>query len=317
MSKRLLALAIFFISFGSQAQNMPRYGYYMLNPSYFNPAWIGAQPEGFVAMQNRIKWLGYNSSFYSGGGAPNSQLLTGVIKIKNAPISAVGMNISNDMVGSISNLQVLMPISIPVHLRKGTLNIGIAPGIFNQTQNSNLLHPNEQGDPSIPSGRAVQMQMNLSSGLFYTSNRGWFVGVGAVNLLKPGFNYGLDSLQNKQAITASVHGGFNVSFNGFKLSPNAIVTSYSNNITFNLGSMIYIGDQIWSGLFYNSQESINLMLGYKLLENNKLKVGYSFEYVVQNQNGKAPTTHELYLRYDLPNWVFGGKKSIKTPRFTY
>ena len=32
----------------------------------------------------------------------------------------------------------------------------------------------------------------------------------------------------------------------------------------------------------------------------KLFVGYSFDYVVHNLNAKAPVSHELVLKYDLP-----------------
>lgn len=301
----------------SQAQSNIFFGHYMFNPSYLNPAWVGSQQQAFVALQHRTQWLAYSSSFDPSGGAPSTQMFTGVVPVRNFIFSSLGINISNDNLGPQNNIQLQLPLSYSISLKRGMLNLGIAPGFLNQVQNFNILRPNEP-DPLISGGREVQTKMNLSSGLFYSSNDDWFVGVGVINLLRPGFDFGQVGLNNKQEISTSLLGGFSFSLNnGLKVTPNVLVRSNFKNFTFDLGGILTISNKMWGGLSYRKNESVILYLGYNLLEENKLKVGYSFDYVFQNQNAKAPTTHEFFLKYALPDLVFGGRKSVKTPRFSY
>ena len=51
------------------------------------------------------------------------------------------------------------------------------------------------------------------------------------------------------------------------------------------------------------------------MERNRLKLGFALDLVIQENQAKKATSQEIYLRYDLLDFVFGGKKKIKTPRF--
>ncbi|MEO1254428.1 MAG: type IX secretion system membrane protein PorP/SprF, partial [Bacteroidota bacterium] len=101
------------------------------------------------------------------------------------------------------------------------------------------------------------------------------------------------------------------------LNPTIMVRSDLNAYTFDLSAVAVYQEKMWGGLTFRRSESISLLLGYSFLEGNKLKAGYSFDYVVQNQDGKEPTSHEIFLRYDLPGLILGGRKAVKTPRFTF
>jgi hypothetical protein len=50
---------------------------------------------------------------------------------------------------------------------------------------------------------------------------------------------------------------------------------------------------------------------------NQLKFGYAFDYVVKDREAKEVTSHEIYIRYNLPDLIFGGRKAVKTPRFNF
>ena len=69
------------------------------------------------------------------------------------------------------------------------------------------------------------------------------------------------------------------------------------------------------GASYRYDEAIVGFLGYHFLKKNKLFIGYAFDYVVHNVNAKAPISHELIVKYDLPTPQL--KKPIRTPRFFY
>lgn len=302
----------------SSAQNNFFFGHYMFNPSYFNPGWIGGEEEAFVSFQHRSQWLGYSSSFDGSGGAPTTQMITAIAPFQNFFLSSVGVNISNDDLGPVNNFQIQFPIAYTRNIRFGQISIGVAPTITSRTQKFDELRFNDPSDPLNNGARETQTRPDLIAGVFYRSNGGFFIGVSALNVLQPSFNFGLDSLENIQEISYAMHSGKQFAIGpDLILRPSVLIRSDLNGFTFDLGAIATLKDKIWAGLSYRRQESAILYLGYSLLPENKLKVGYSFDYVLQNQQGKAATSHEIFVRYDLPNLVFGGRKKVKTPRFSF
>ncbi len=315
--KRLLTIifCIFLINV-CLAQNSFFFGHYMFNPTNLNPAWSGKEASGYVAFQHRSQWAGYTTSFDGSGGAPNTQMITVGVPVRNFPISSVGLNVVNDNLGAQSNFHAQIPLTFTKKLSNGALHLGIAPGVFSQTQNFNVLRPNEP-DPLIQGGRETQTKVNLSSGLIFNSNNNWYIGLGVINMLEPGFDFG-SAIQNTQEISYSLVGGYNIQLSDIiELSPTVLVRTNTVSTTFDLGGILTLNNKMWAGLSYRKSESAIVYLGYKLLSDNRLKVGYSFDYVIQNREAKAGTSHELYLRYDLPDLVFGGRKKVVTPRFSF
>lgn len=315
----LVLLLSLFIDSKADAQNDFFFGHYMFNPAYFNPGWIGSEQGAFVAFQHRSQWLGYSGTF-DGGGGPNTQMLTAMVPIEKFIFSAAGINVSNDNLGPVSNLQVQLPLTISKELRSGSINVGIAPSLFSKTLKAHLLRPNELDDEVINAlgGNETQMRLNLAAGFFYSSDNNFFFGVSALNLLQPKFNFGISSIENMQEVSFAAHGGYVFSLNeNLNVSPSFLVRTNLKGYTFDIGAIATLNNKIWGGLSFRKEEALIIYLGYSLLQDNKLKAGYSFDYVIEDQNAKSPTSHEIFIRYDLPDLVFGGRKTVKTPRFTF
>ena len=319
MKRFVISIMILSGVFSASAQNTPFFGHYMFNPTYFNPAWGSNESQAFVAFQHKTQWLGYNTTFDGSGGAPSTQMLTSVVPIKNFPLSSLGLNIVNDNLGPLTNMQVSLPLTYSLSLRSGTLGIGVAPMLFSQSVNSDLYRPNEPNDPSIPQGgRQTQIGFNLNAGLLYRADNGLFVGAAVQNITEPGFDFGLTDLENRVEMTYAVHAGQRFTVNSqLSISPTVLVRTNLSTYTYDVGAIVTIGERIWTGLSYRRQESSILYLGYSLLQNKELKVGYSFDYVFVGQEAKAVTSHEIFVRYDLPDLIFGGRKKVKTPRFSF
>lgn len=317
MRKWWLLVILCSFSWLTYAQNDIFFGHYMFNPVHFNPAWGGSQSTGFVAAQHRTQWLGYGTTFDGNGGAPSSQQLTAIVPVRNFFFSSAGLVASNDQLGALANMQIQLPLTFSINRPKAKWTLGVAPAIFSQTMKFDLLRFNDSSDPLNSGRRETQMQPNLSAGIFYENRQEFFLGLGAINLLRPGFDFGQDSLSNKQAIHYYAHGGkkLNISAN-IAITPTVLVRSNLSGFTFDLGAIVTLVGKAWTGLSYRYEESVNLFLGYSMLD-DRLKAGYSFDYVIQNRAAKAGTSHELFLRYDLPELVFGGKKVVKTPRFSF
>jgi hypothetical protein len=86
--------------------------------------------------------------------------------------------------------------------------------------------------------------------------------------------------------------------------------------SFDLGVLAYLKNTMWGGLSFRQSDALSLLLGYSFLEDKTLRVGYSLDYVVNDQEAKEATSHELMFSYSLPVST-SRKKAIRTPRFRY
>ncbi|XOV92721.1 MAG: PorP/SprF family type IX secretion system membrane protein [Bacteroidota bacterium] len=321
MKKWLSVLILLIIGITANAQNGFFFSHYMLNPSYFNPAWVGMEGKAFAAFQYRNQWLGYNSSFDGSGGAPSTQLLTLNIPV-NGPISGIGANISNDNLGPLNNIQGQFSVSAKWRFSMGTLSVGLMPGFFSQTEKFDELRFNDPEDPLNLGSRQTQIRPDLNAGIFFVMKNNIYIGVSAMNILEPSFNFGIDidsaafNNQFKRNYTGLI--GTAIAFNqDLVIKPSVLIRSDLIGFTYDVSAIAIFKEKMWGGLSYRRSESAILLLGYSLLEDNVLKLGYSFDYVVNEQDAKQPTSHEIYIRYDIPDLIFGGKKIVKTPRFSF
>ncbi|MEQ8903680.1 type IX secretion system membrane protein PorP/SprF [Ekhidna sp.] len=314
VSKFLLSLLLFATAQYGFAQNDFFFNHYMFNPSYYNPAWVGTEDQAFAAAHHRSQWVGYDATF-DPGGAPTTQLISLVVPVKST-LSGVGLSVSNDRVANLNNLQARLSVSVKKDFRLGQLSLGLMPAINVQSLDANFraVDPN---DGLIPTGNESQLEPNLHAGLFFKTNKEYFIGVSAENILQPGFDFGTDA-KNEIPINYLLMSG--TSFGLMRelvLNPTIMVRSDLNTYSYDISAVAIYQEKMWGGVAFRRAESLSLLMGYSFLEDNKLKAGYSFDYVIKNQDAKQPTSHEVFIRYDLPDLVLGGRKAVKTPRFTF
>ena len=312
--KIICTFLLLLVASAGVAQNDFFFNHYMFNPSYYNPAWVGTEDQAFAAAHHRSQWVGYDATF-DPGGAPTTQLVSLVVPVKST-LSGFGVSVSNDKVANVNNLQARFSVSIKRDFQFGQLSFGLMPAINVQSLDPNF-RPVDPNDGSIPSNKESQLKPNLHAGLYFKSRKEYFVGVSAENILEPGFDFGTDA-ENIVPINYLLIGG--TSFGLMRelvLNPTIMVRSDLNTYTYDISAIAVYQDKMWGGLAFRRAESLSVLLGYSFLENNKLKAGYSFDYVIKDQKAKQPTSHEVFIRYDLPDLVFGGRKAVKTPRFTF
>ncbi len=101
------------------------------------------------------------------------------------------------------------------------------------------------------------------------------------------------------------------------LEPSLMVSTDFNEYSFILGGLAYYKEQMWGGVTFRQSEDINVLLGYNFLKDKSLSFGYSFGYVIKDQEAKQPTTHEVLLSYQLPVIAGPSKRVVRTPRFRH
>ncbi|MDH5608047.1 MAG: PorP/SprF family type IX secretion system membrane protein [Cyclobacteriaceae bacterium] len=315
--KRILHSVLFILMFGiASGQNNPLFSSYMFNPGFYNPAFTGAGSSYFIS-QVRSQWVGYQSSFDGPGGAPNTQLFSASIPVIGK-LSGVGIQLLNDRLGAVSNLIFQLPVSYTLPLANGKMTMGVMPGFQSVTQGFNELRFGDNRDPFNVGTRETQTKANVSAGLYYETATQMFLSISVMNIPEPQFNFGNKGLENN--LTRSLYfisGARKKLSDSWLLRPYVNVKSDFTTFSFDVSTLFYYQQKSWFGLSYRWQEAAIVMLGYSLLPENKLQLGYALDIVTDQREAKQATSQEIFIRYNLPDLVLGGKKQIKTPRFTY
>jgi type IX secretion system PorP/SprF family membrane protein len=316
MVKRVIRFVSFFmlIAWQSFAQQDPQFTQYMFNTLYYNPGYAGVEGVTKLTAIHRSQWLGYTPSS-GGGGAPTTQILS-----MTAPIykinSGFGAYVINDRLGPQNNLEAQASYAYHLGIKDGKLSLGIRAGIFSQTINASLYRALQNPDPALPTGNSSQIRPDLALGAFFRKEK-YYAGISFDHLTKPTFDFGTTQrspLQTHMYITGGYY--YEVNFD-VKLQFATLVQSDFTKTTASISGLAYFKDTMWGGLSFRQSEAAILLLGYSLLKDKSLKVGYGLDYVIKDQAAKQPTSHEFMLSYELPTNPGAGKKVVRTPRYRH
>lgn len=317
---------ICFVCFGNwaqlRAQQDPHFTQYMLVKSYASPALTAHDNKGSVSLLSRAQWIGYETTYENEGGAPSTQFLSfsTPLQLKNLQLG-LGANILYDKVGPINTIETQFSIAYHKTLNRGVLSFGVRPSLINQTLNtSSLRFVDPVGEPFNTQRKESQTVVDMGFGVSYSTEE--FVLAGGVShLLQPVMNYGIDGSNDSGKKTSMIYSlyaeyNYRLTYN-VDLTPSILVTSDINTYSIDVSAIATYNKKIWAGLSYRNNEAMALLMGYSFFDDNQLKAGYSFDYVIKEQSAKQPTSHEIFIRYNLPSISTGAKKIIRTPRFRY
>jgi type IX secretion system PorP/SprF family membrane protein len=299
----------------SWAQQDPHFSQYMLNKSYWSPALTSLDGVGSVSLISRAQWVGYEATFDQNGSPPSTQFLnfSSPLSIKGKPFG-IGVNVIYDKLGVMSNLETQLSLAYHKSLNRGTLSFGVRPSFINQTLDFGSLRFVEE-DPNFPNTKETRTAFDLGGGLGY-STENYTLAVGVNHLLRPSFNYGDED--NPINIIYNLYAEYNyiLTYN-INLAPSLLVKSDLNVVAVDVSLIATYNKKLSGGFSYRNAESIVLIMGYSLMDNDQLKVGYAFDYIISERSAKQPTSHEIFIKYNLPSINTGAKKIIRTPRFRH
>jgi len=315
MRRGFISILLSLAGLVAYGQQDPQFSQYMLNQTYYNPAYSGIPGTATFTALHRTQWLGYESTF-DGAGNPQTQLLSAnvpLFKIK----SGVGFYAINDRIGALNNLEIQGSYAYHLAFRNSKLSIGIRAGVVSQSINFDQYRWVDPDDPLRQSGKETQIRPDLSAGIYYRAQK-YYLGVSASHLLKSEFNFGNDSLANALVTHLYFMAGYNYEINyDFNLRPSILVKSDLTTYSFDISLLAYFREKLWFGVSFRQSDAMIAMIGYSFLKDNSLRLGYSFDYIINAQDAKNPTSHELLLSYTLPVLSSGEKRIIRTPRFRH
>ncbi len=310
-----LAIALFFlVSCETWAQQDPQFTQYMFNNFYFNPAFAGTDGVTKITVVHRSQWLGYSPTF-DDGGAPTTQLVsvhTPIAKLKGG----VGGYFVNDNLGPVTNMEIQGSYAYYLPIKNGRLSLGIRAGMVSQKVDFDKFRAIDPSDPLLAKkGTETQFQPDFAFGALFKKEK-YYLGLGINHLNQASYDFGLtqqNQLKQHFYFTGSYFYdlNFDVRFQFVGLVKSDLVKT-----SFDLGVLAYLKNAMWGGLSFRQSDALSLILGYAFLDDKSLKVGYSLDYVINDQEAKEATSHEFMVSYSLPVST-SRKKVIRTPRFRY
>ncbi|WP_035456342.1 PorP/SprF family type IX secretion system membrane protein [Algoriphagus terrigena] len=312
-----ISLILFLGAGYAQAQQDAQFTQYMYNGMFYNPAFAGKESGYRFSALHRSQWAGYSTSTGQ-GGAPVTQLITaqGRLDAKNI---GYGLSIVNDQIGASGNLEVNLKAAYHKKIKRATLSVGGYVGMFSSSLDyGELVVVNPE--PNLPqSGKESQLALDFGAGILYDRGN-YYLGLSSKHLNQPTFDFGDATYANQLKNHSYFLFGYRVRPIGqLRIEPNLLIKAVSfNNFSYDVSVMATHQNKINGGISYRGEESISLILGYSMLRDNSLKLGYAFDLVTGGLEAKSPTSHELMLRYVLPTSNREVERVIqRTPRFRF
>jgi type IX secretion system PorP/SprF family membrane protein len=310
-------VCVLFTSGLSFAQQDPQFTQYMHARSFFNPAFAGKELGVHVSALHRSQWQGYTTSLGT-GGAPTTQLITAQGRLKSKNIG-YGFTVVNDQIGAASNLEINLQGSYHKKINRTQLSFGGYVGMSSSSLNYEelvLINP----EPGLPqSGTESQLALDLGAGVVLDRG-GFYAGLSARHLNQPSFDFGDGNYANRLQMHNYLLLGYRLRPIGqLQIEPSILLkTIGGNTLSYDASVIATLQNRITAGVAYRGEESVSLILGYSLLKDNSLKLGYAFDLVVGGLEAKAPTSHEILLRYAWSDVQKSVNRVIqRTPRFRF
>jgi type IX secretion system PorP/SprF family membrane protein len=319
LRKGLLLVIVFFgFQFPLIAQQDAQFSQFMFNRLFFNPAFAGTEGDIHITALHRSQWVAYNTTYDGRGGAPTSQVISASMAFPRAK-SGLGIHMVNDKLGALGNTEVQLSYAHHIITKTGFVSLGLRGGMYSQSLNFDRLRWDDPGDPNRRFGRETQMAFDFGTGIYFRSNQ-LSGGLSYNHVSRPEFDFGQIDLTNPLEGHIYLTGSydFNVSPD-WDVTPSILIKSLAlHTYSIDLNVIATYNSKVWGGVSLRNTEAAIAMIGFSMLKDGNLKIGYAFDYVIEAQEVKAPTSHEFMARYIIPRkTTTTGRKIVRTPRFRF
>lgn len=312
------------------AQQNIQFTQYVFNSLSVNPAYAGYKEEWFGQMALRSQWTGLT-------GAPKTgQLSIDGILDPTSKRMGVGLQITSDKLGPQSATSVYANYAYRLRLNTEDtqrLSFGIGVGVTNYGLDGTMLKAGMYGDPNMPIGQISSFIPDARFGVYYYNPR-FYVGASVMDLLSgdnsnnifrwdAGTTENLKRKRHLYLIAGTLH-----SFSEeVKFKPSIMLKEdFKGPTSLDLNAMFIFKDRLWLGGSYRTGvklwdksfdtgknlTNLNSISGVvQIYITNKLRVGYSYDYMLNILNTATAGSHEITLGITFPR----GANRLLSPRF--
>jgi type IX secretion system PorP/SprF family membrane protein len=305
--KYLKYISIICLAFGAlnaSAQQDPMFTQYMFNTLAVNPAYAGSADMVTMSAIYRDQWVDFD-------GAPVTQTIAMHGPLRKESIS-VGGTIINDKHGPVKQTGFYGDISYRIFLEKSRLAFGLKGGMNLYQANLLDLNPVVEDDPVFSADLSNKTLPNFGAGVLWYSPK-YYLGLSVPKLLS---NQLIDgSLPEYANNTERRHffliGGVMFDVNNYTKFKPAFLFKAVNGAppSFDLTANFIFYEKFWIGAMYRWQDAAGLLLQYEI--NNKVKIGYAYDYTLSDIGDYTIGSHEIMLGIDF----FRGVRGDVSPRW--
>lgn len=290
-----LGIVMLLFTYRSEGQQQVMFTQYMFNGTAINPAMVGSHETLSFTALAREQWIGIE-------GAPSTQTFS-----LHAPLTkdkiALGALFMRDQIGVSTQNTFFAAYAYRINFDKGTLSMGLQAGFSDYRSNLVGLNPNNQNsiDQSIGNNLTGSFLPNVGTGVYYYARR-FYAGF-SVPLLLNNFideDFGdIDAVVNRPDLERHYFGMFGFVFDlgpKMKVRPSTLIKMVDGApVNVDLNVSFLFDEVIWFGLSYRSLESLSALI--ELQATKKFKLGYAYDFTVNNLNNFTTGSHELMLNY--------------------
>jgi len=293
MRKYIIFFLVLFFGAALHGQQIPPLSQYMYNHYSINPAATGISSDLPLSFTYRKMWAGIS-------GAPSIQYLSGHMNVAQA--MGAGVNIFNYQAGPLRKTGVELTYSYHLEINPELkLAFGLSGLLYQFHLKKSELIVEDPDDP-IFTGEEKMIIPDASFGTYlYAEN--YFVGLSVPQLFNRNIDLKSDNiLQEKQVRHYYLFGGYNFEINqDLVLKPSLLFKFIEVGLfQVDVNTQVQYKDAFIFGLSYRSSDAVVFQVGFKYEE---LLVGYSYDLSISGLNASTFGSHEIYVRYILPNFL--------------
>lgn len=287
----------------SIAQQNPEYTQYMYNTMMVNPGYTGSTGLLEANLLLRKQWVNIE-------GSPKTGTLGVHFPLSNKKIG-LGFNIISDDLGPSSEQTFAGNISYSINLNEETkLALGIKAGarMLNIDWSKGRFYDND--DVLLNSNVKNKMMGVLGSGIYVYSNK-WYTGLSVPSFIRHDYYNDVQESVVSDRLHYYFIGGYVFDLStSIKFKPSLLIKAVSGSpLSTDFSANFLLKEKLTLGASYRWDDSVSALAGIQLSESFFL--GYSFDYTVTRLNKYNDGTHEVILRFQMPQ----KSSTIKSPRF--
>lgn len=308
MNKNLkiaVIITMTFLSITLSAQQEVQNSFYMFNSSILNPAYAGSRDALSVVVDARSQWTGWK-------GAPKTNSFIMHTPLMNESIG-VGLNVVNDVIGPTNKTALFGDFAYRLRLNKNNdrLCFGLRAGADLIRNNLSSLSVNDAADPLVINNTNFNTNtFNTGAGVYYYGQR-FFVGLTAPKIIPNKLSKDVNFADSKQVLHYYLIAGYVIKINSlWDLKPGCAI-KYTQNAPLSIDGNLSVlfNEKIWFGVMYRHGSAAGANIVYNFTK--QLRVGYAYDYSINNMGRYSPSSHEVILGFDF----LSNQKALKSPRY--
>lgn len=305
ISKIVCLIVMSFISITLTAQQEVQNSFYMFNSSILNPAYAGSRDALSVVVDARSQWTGWK-------GAPKTNSFIMHTPLMNESIG-VGLNVVNDVIGPTNKTALFGDFAYRIRLNKNNdrLCFGVRAGADLIRNNLGSLAVNDATDPLVINNTNFNTNtFNTGAGVYYYGKR-FFAGLTAPKIIPNKLSKDASFTNSKQVLHYYFIAGYVFKLNSlWDLKPGCAI-KYTQNAPLSVDANLSVlfNEKVWFGIMYRAGSAAGANIVYNFTK--QLRVGYAYDYSINNMGKYSPSSHEIILGYDF----LSNQKALKSPRY--